>query len=272
MKTVMIRRPRPALLPYIDLVWSTEAKGPLADGARELSLPGASHHLVIRTGAPLRIFRSAEDKIGEEIGVAILGRMRLAPVRKAMEGQASVGAVLRPDALGLMCKLVSREFAGHHIALTELWTASKVEDDIGQIRASATGAERLEHFERLLLRLFSGAFAPDPLVRHALRRLDEGARVDTVVFETGLSHRHFSARFRDAVAILPVEYRQIRRFDRLITALSHRERGGLAEVALIAGYSDQAHMAREFRAFSGLSLKEYARLASTPSRHVPLPA
>lgn len=268
---MICRRPSTALRRYIDLVWSADTKDVIAERGRELSLPGGSHHLVVRTGAPLRVFCSAEDKIGEEIGVAILGGMRLAPVHKAMEGQASVGAVLRPDTLGLLHKFAPPELAGRHVALTDLWTTGEVEEGIGQIRASATGAERLEHFERLLSRLFSGALAPDPLVRHALRRLDEGARVDTVVFETGLSHRHFSARFRDTVAILPVDYRQIRRFDRLITALSHRERGGLAEIALIAGYSDQAHMAREFRAFSGLSLKEYARLTPTPSRHVPLP-
>lgn len=263
-------RPRTALRRYVDLVWSTDANDVIAETGRELSLPGGSHHLVVRTGAPLRILHSAEDRIGEEVGVAILGGMRLAPVRKAMEEQANVGAVLRPDALGLLRQLTPPELAGRHIALTELWTANEVEDYIGQIRAGSTGAERLEHFERLLLRLFAGALAPDPRVCHALRRLDEGTRIDTIVSETGLSHRHFSARFQDAVGLLPVEYRQIRRFDRLITALSHRGYVGLAEIALIAGYSDQAHMAREFRAFSGLSLKEYARLAPTPSRHVPL--
>ncbi len=268
---MICRRPHAALRPFVDLVWSTEGDCSITDGAQELSLPGGSHHIVIRTGAPLRIFRSAHDKVGEDVGVAILGGMRLAPVRKTVDGRASVGAVLRPDALGLVRARAPFEFAGRHTVLTDVWPSGEVADSVGQIRETATSAERMVQFERLLLRLFSGALGPDPLVRHALRRLDQGGKINAVVSETGLSHRHFCARFKEAVGILPVEYRQVRRFDRLIAALSRPGRDRLAEVAFSAGYSDQPHMAREFRAFSGLSLREYEKLAPAQPRHIQLP-
>lgn len=254
------------------MVWSVDAPDMIPSGTQEISLPGGSHHIVIRTGAPLRLFRSAEDTVGEEVGTAILGGLRMRPVRKAMARTASVGAILRPDALGYIRKGAPPELTGRHTQLADICCGSEADDRVAQIRATATSARRLEIFEHMLLHLFAGAIAPDPLIRRALLRLDRGARIDNVVAETGLSHRHFGVRFRDAIGIMPVEYRQVRRFDRLITALSDHRRSGLAEVALIAGYSDQSHMAREFRAFSDLSLREFERLTPSHSRHIPLPA
>ncbi len=268
---MICRRPRSELRAYVDLVWSAGAQAATSAGARELSLPGGSHHIVIRTGAPLRIFGSADDRAGEEIGTAIVGGMRLRAVHKALDREPSVGAVLRPDALGLMCKLAPAEFAGGYVSLTEIWNTGEVEDGIAHIQAGATHRERLQSFERMLMQLFEGASAPDPRMRHALLRLDRGAKIDPVAAEVGFSHRHFCARFREMVGLLPVDYRQVRRFDRLIASLSRPKRRGLAEVALMAGYCDQSHMAREFRAFSGLSVREYGRLAKTQARHVPLP-
>ena len=43
-----------------------------------------------------------------------------------------------------------------------------------------------------------------------------------------------------------------------------------ANLALSAGFSDQAHLVREFRALSGLTPGQYRRLAPTGSRHVPI--
>lgn len=269
---MICRRPRAELNGYVDLVWVSGVPAATGPRGRELSLPGGSHHIVIRTGAPLRVFRTAEDLAGEAIGTAIVGGMRLRAVHKAMDREASVGAVLRPDALGLIPGLVPAEFAGGHTSLIDIRNTGDVRGSIAHIQASSKHHERLERFELLLMRLFQGASAPDPLMRHALLRLNQGARIDPVAAEVGFSHRHFCARFREMVGLLPVDYRQVRRFDRLIGVLSQPRRRGLAEVALIAGYSDQSHMAREFRSFSGLSLREYGRLAKMQARHVPLPA
>ncbi len=269
---MICRRPRPELRAFVDLVWSVDARDATSAAGQELSLPGGSHHVVIRMAAPLRIFRSSEDQAGEEFGNAILGGMRLNPVRKAVDSGGSVGAILRPDALGLVRKLAPPDLAGRYTLLTDIWTTSEAADRIAQIRGTPSAAKRLERFERMLLRFFQEAGAPDPVVRHSMGRLDGGARIGELVAETGLSHRHFCARFHDNVGLVPVDYRQVRRFDRLIDSLARPERCGLAEVALIAGYSDQPHMAREFRAFSGLSLREFHRLSPTGSRHVALPA
>ena len=44
----------------------------------------------------------------------------------------------------------------------------------------------------------------------------------------------------------------------------------LAEAAVVAGYSDQAHLSRQLREIAGISPREYLQRAA-PGAHVPIP-
>jgi AraC-like DNA-binding protein len=91
-----------------------------------------------------------------------------------------------------------------------------------------------------------------------------------VVAASGLSHRRFLTVFREAVGLGPKVYCRV---ERLQDALARAAAGGpWSEVALAAGYSDQAHLVREFREIAGLSPGEYRRAAPRALNHVPLPA
>ncbi len=82
------------------------------------------------------------------------------------------------------------------------------------------------------------------------------------------SHRHFIARFSEAVGLSPKRYARLVRFGRVLLRLERQKETGLAEIAQDAGYADQAHFNRDFRRFSGISPGEY-RKAGASGRHVP---
>jgi AraC-like DNA-binding protein len=82
------------------------------------------------------------------------------------------------------------------------------------------------------------------------------------------SHRHFIARFSAAVGLTPKRYARLSRFSRMLGRLQRRPGTGLAEIAQDAGYADQAHFNRDFRAFTGISPGRYRELGGT-GRHVP---
>jgi AraC-like DNA-binding protein len=74
------------------------------------------------------------------------------------------------------------------------------------------------------------------------------ARVAEVADELGLSARQFQRRITDAVGYGPKMLQRVLRFRRL-QELPHAP---LAELALDAGYSDQAHMTAEVTRLAGL--------------------
>jgi AraC-like DNA-binding protein len=94
--------------------------------------------------------------------------------------------------------------------------------------------------------------APDPLVRAAITALDHpNARVAEVAERLGLSARQLQRRVSDAVGYGPKTLARVLRFRRL-QALSESGRS-LVELALDAGYADQAHMTAEVTRLAGLS-------------------
>jgi AraC-like DNA-binding protein len=97
-----------------------------------------------------------------------------------------------------------------------------------------------------------GACAPDPLVRAAITALDRpDARVADVADRVGLSARQLQRRVADAVGYGPKTLARVLRFRRLqALAVS---KAALVDLALDAGYADQAHMTAEVTRLAGLS-------------------
>jgi AraC-like DNA-binding protein len=90
---------------------------------------------------------------------------------------------------------------------------------------------------------------PDPLVRAAVAALDRpGARVASVAADLGVSARHLQRRVAEAVGYGPKMLARVLRFRRL-QALSAAT---LVDLALDAGYADQAHMTAEVTRLAGI--------------------
>jgi len=94
-----------------------------------------------------------------------------------------------------------------------------------------------------------GAGRPDPLVFAAVQALGRPrARVGSVAADLGVSARQLQRRLGDAVGYGPKTLQRVLRFRRLQTLAP----APLAELALDAGYCDQAHMTAEVTHLAGL--------------------
>jgi AraC-like DNA-binding protein len=91
--------------------------------------------------------------------------------------------------------------------------------------------------------------------------------VGAVARELGLSDRRFTLWFAEQVGLTPKRFARVRRFQRVLPPI--REGRELGDLALEHGFYDQAHMTREFRAFTGVSPTEYRARRPLYPNHLP---
>ena len=102
---------------------------------------------------------------------------------------------------------------------------------------------------------------PDVQVQEALRLLHRPTPPTTaeVAQRVGLGRRQLGRRFRNAVGIPPSVAHRVLRFQDGLHLLWTRPDLSLSRVALAAGYHDQPHFTREFKALAGEAPGGYRR-------------
>jgi len=267
----MTRLSQTSLRPFVKMLWAVEASSgsQCVEGAREHVLPTGGTHLVFRlSDSPLRIFRGVEDACGQTFGHAIVGGVRSTfYVRDISTLSCSVGALLHPGAAEALLGAGADELSERHTPLFDLWgrAASLAHERL----LAVNGAERrLAVFETLLTERLPVATRWRPAIAHAIERLESGENIRAVVADSGYSHRHFIALFRRAVGLSPRRYGRLVRFQQVLKLFTAGREMAFVDLAIDAGYSDQPHFNRAFRAFSGVTPGEYRKIAPVQPNHV----
>ncbi len=119
-------------------------------------------------------------------------------------------------------------------------------------------ATRIDLFERAIAERVLAAPPVASELEWAWERLlesDGAAPIGELAAELGWSRRHLAVRFREELGMPPKALARLLRFERAAARL--RAGDELADLALDAGYYDQAHFNRDFRAFAGTTPTEY---------------
>jgi AraC-like DNA-binding protein len=189
--------------------------------------------------------------------VVVAGPSTRAFVPAVEPGETTVGVRFRVGAAGTVLGLPVGQLVDRSPRLAAVVNQSK---ELEARCAEATSASR-----RLLLltaavgRLLADARPVDPLVRAGITELRRpAARV--VTLDLGMSVRQLRRRFDHGVGYSPKMLARVLRFQRFL-GLS-RSRGGLARLAVEAGYADQSHLTNDCTALSGRS--PAALLATEP--------
>jgi AraC-like DNA-binding protein len=169
----------------------------------------------------------------------------------------TVGVSFRPGAAGSVLGVSMTELVDRHIALDAIWGARGV-DLRHRLMSAADPKAMFRILEQSLSARIHRPLLIHPAVAHALAaRPADGAsaRVAEVQQASGYSPRHFIALFRSAVGLNPKHYYRIRRFNATVRSMAAG--GCLGDIAAAAGYSDQAHLTRDFREFAGVAPTQY---------------
>ena len=260
------RRPVAPLDRFIETVWTSERSAGLAH-AREWGLPTGSADLVIPLdGQRLWRFESVDDGRGRNFAGGVLqGAHDRAALRDTSRASQVVGVQYRPAGLAAFWREPAHAFAGLTLSLKEHWPgfAEELREQIG---ADANPEQRLRHLECALLRRLRAEAAPDPLMSWATRQLAGGAAIGDVQRASGFAAATFIARYRAACGLAPTRHAALLRFQALLRATPSQ--ASWAALAADAGYADQAHMARRFAEFAGMTPGHYRRHATAFTAHV----
>ena len=175
-----------------------------------------------------RVFVAGPDTVAE-VGAAAPGS-RFAALRFADGTGPSVVGVPADE-------LVDRE-----VPLEQLWPAAEV-------RPLAEAGDPLAALEAVAARRFQ---EPDRAVAAVAAGARAGRSVAAIADACGLSPRHLQRLSRAAFGYGPKTLHRVLRLQRAV-ALARAGRA-FAEVAVVTGYADQAHLSREVKALAGVPL------------------
>ena len=174
--------------------------------------------------------------------------------------QSGVHVAVPLDTLSMVLGVPAAEIAHRVVALADVLGAPARE--LGErLLLAHDDEQRFQLLDVFLQSRLARAAAPDTRIGWARRQLEdsEAPRVASVARHLGWSRQHFSARFRASVGVAPDVYRQLARFERFWLMAEALPDDGLADLAARAGYHDQAHLARDVRAFSAMTPGELRR-------------
>lgn len=223
-------------------------------------LPSPALTLILTLDDPLEIAAHADPAQAPGRYEAMVGGLHTSPALIAHPGRQS-GLQLSLTPLG--ARRLLGVPAGHLAALD-----CPLDDVLGpvahelldRVRAASTWPARFAAVDDVLGR--AARPAPDPAAEVAEAwRLTLGSggrlRVADLARRIGWSERHLTNRFRAETGLGPKEAARVVRFDRARRALATRVASGgapdLAALAAAAGFADQSHLTRDWRAFAGLS-------------------
>jgi AraC-like DNA-binding protein len=258
------RVPSPPLSDFVRVLWAAPARGSSASRVERV-LPTGDAHLVFRaTDDPLRILSDDSAVAPFELGRSIVGGARSCSYAKDVTSSPwTVGAQLKPGAALALFSVAAHEFAEAHAPLDAFW-GREAETARDRLFAVADPEAQLSILEDILLARLRGAssiaMANAPAMRAAVTHVERFRDVASAVARSGFSHRHFIARYREWCGLAPKLHARVLRFKNALAAFASVSTPRPIDVALDAGYTDQAHFARDFKEFAGVTPGEY-RLA-----------
>ncbi|WP_320668587.1 helix-turn-helix domain-containing protein [Patulibacter defluvii] len=218
------------------------------------ALPGTRIPMIVSFDAPWEI-----GSPGTAGGRMVARRAFTAGLHDRYAINASEGDVvgmqfdLTPLGAATLLGVPMHELTGRVVDLDEL-LGDAVALLIERLADAGDWPARFAILDAVLLRRAAACSPASPDVAWAWRRLQESGgtiAVATLVEELRCSPRHLSQRFREQIGMSPKRVARVLRFERAIALLARDDGHRFGQIASACGYYDQAHMNRDFRAFSG---------------------
>lgn len=225
---------------------------------------GAGPQRVLPDGCTDVIWSDAGSDGGAAGALFVAGPDTRAHLAQGPPGTRWIGLRFAPGTGPAVLGVPAYELRDQRVPLAALWPGAEVRRLAERLAEEAArsavpgrgGGGRLggagRALEAVALERLRRAEPPDPAVGAVLAGLSRGRSVAEVAAAVGLGQRQLHRRSLAAFGYGPKTLARVLRLNR---ALDEARAGtAFAEVAALAGYADQAHLAREVKALTGVPL------------------
>ncbi|MDT0274451.1 AraC family transcriptional regulator [Blastococcus goldschmidtiae] len=252
----VVHRVHPRLRPFVAAAVGYRHEG-LPPG-QHLGLPSPFLTVIVALDEPLEMAAHPDPAQSPGRYDGLVGGLHTRPARIAHPGrQSGIQLSLTPAGARALLGCPAAALASLDAPLDDVLGPVGAEV-IERVRSAEGWAARFAVLEAALLRRVGyGEVRTEVAEAWRLTTASAGRLpVAEVAARVGWSVRHLEQRFRAETGLGPKEAARVARFDRARRALAERAAAGrgldLAGLAGATGFADQAHLTREWRAFSGL--------------------
>lgn len=256
--------PSVALRQHVVCFWTITSEGESAPPGAGDILPDGSVELVLNfadavlrrsgnSGAEDRLQRMIVGQMDRPNGVRYTGKVDLLGVRFQPAGARAFFPYPLSELSGQI----------HHLDSV----ASRLDKTLAiSVDQELPREQRVHRLEEILSEHQWHARNRDSEIDRAVRAIQEShgqISVSALMRQSGISARQLERRFREGVGLTPKLLARILRFQHAYQLADETPTINWSTLALRCGYYDQAHLIRDFRAFSGATPTEtFAQTAS----------
>lgn len=245
--------PAAVLAPYIDSYIGYRLTG-FSPGLHR-GLPSANMTFIVSIGGAIDVVTQTDPTQSPRRYQTVVSGLHSAPALIAHEGhQEGVAVVLSPLGSRTLFGMPARELWNTSVELSEV--VGSVGDELWErVQLGDGWDQRLGIMNAMLSTLINDSAVPMAaevaFAWDTLMATTGEAPVSRVADAVGWSRQHLTRRFRDEFGTTPKVMGRVHRFGRAVRMIESGNHSSLSEVAMTCGYSDQAHMTKDFGDLAG---------------------
>ena len=246
--------PSPVLRPYIKAFMIVASDG----GMENRILPSTSMVMAFRLTGDITV--AEQDSTAPLPSSVITGLRKTHRLVRYDKGAATLLVIFNEGGASAWFRESMHEWFGASVGLEDVVRRDQLRILEEQLMEATNNRRRIALIEQFLLSTKKQS-PSDPLVLHAVQTIQQAKgdiRIATLMDSLPISRDPFEKRFRRIVGTSPKHFSSLVRLRTLIDNYSTHK--SLTYAGHAAGYFDQAHFIKDFKAFAGLTPHDFFKV------------